>query len=35
MKIMGVYANIENKIGDITKQSDFFTQPFVLDRMIE
>jgi hypothetical protein len=34
MKILGVYSNIENKIGDLTKESDY-SQPFLLERIQE
>ncbi len=32
MKILGVYSNIENRIGDLSKHADY-SQPFLLERI--
>ncbi len=34
MKILGVYSNIENRIGDLSKHADY-SQPFLLERIQE
>jgi hypothetical protein len=34
MKILGVYSNIEKRIGDLSKHADY-SQPFLLERIQE